>query len=741
MKRTRNFRYLLAGSIALITFIAYLPALRNEFIEWDDRYYIFKNPFIHTFNSSFLKAAFFDFYKSNWHPLTWISHALDYTIWGLNPFGHHLTNIILHVVNTFLVVFFVISLFEVLKESTTKKGIAEFIDTRTMWMTAGVTGLLFGLHPLHVESVAWVSERKDLLCAFFYLLSMMMYTGWVRSISEETGQKNSLSWLSNKHYLFALGLFILALLSKPMAVTLPVVLLLLDWYPFERIRSLKTFRTAVIEKIPFITLSFISSIVTILAQKSGGAVKSAQVVPLLSRPFVAVQSLVMYLWKMIWPMNLVPFYPYPNGISLFSFKYLALLGLVAAITAACIIMVKKQKIWLAAWGYYVVTLVPVIGIVQVGDQSMADRYTYLPSLGPFLLLGLGAAVLYNAATSLEPARWMTKSAVVAVALGVLLSLSYLTERQIRIWKNSFVFWNYVIDAGSARGPVPYINLGLAYEEKGLIDQALERYLIAVRLAPGDVDAHNDLGAAYQKKGLTDQAIEQYWIALTLNPDGLDAHNNIGVAYQKKGLMDQAIEQYQITLSLAPDDGDAHNNLGVAYEKKGLLDQALDHYKFAVKVDPDNTQFRNNLGSAYEKKGMIALAIEQYLVILRSKPESAPAHAKLGSAYLKNGSIDKAIEHYQAAIRLNPADFDSSTNLGVAYQEKGSIDQAVEQYKIALSLRPGSPLVHNNMGTVYGKLGMTDRAIEHFQMAVKGDPANPNFRRNLTMAYERKKSGR
>jgi hypothetical protein len=271
-----------------------------------------------------------------------------------------------------------------------------------------VTGLLFGLHPLHVESVAWVSERKDLLCAMFYLLSIMAYMAYRTHKIYRT-------------YFLTLCFFILALMSKPMAVSLPFVLLILDWYPFKRTTSLETFRTSFIEKLPFIALSIGSSILTILAQKAGGAVVAIEAIPLQARILVAAKSLIAYLWKMILPLNLIPLYPYPQDVSLLSLGFLATVFLVTGITAACVLAARKEKLWMSVWFYYVVTLIPVIGIVQVGSQPMADRYTYLPSLGPFLIAGLITAGLYEKVGTPGKGRALLKMGSIVTASVVLCS--------------------------------------------------------------------------------------------------------------------------------------------------------------------------------------------------------------------------------------------------------------------------------------------------------------------------------
>src|SRR5208283_378804 len=287
--RTPRSKYFVAGFVSLLTFLVYLACLNNEFVMWDDNQYVYENPHLHPLNPAFFRWAFSAFYASNWHPLTWVSHALDYAVWGLNPLGHHLTNNILHAVNTFIVVILVAKLLEAWRSSRQQNPSLHPSREGSYIVIAAVTGLLFGLHPLHVESVAWVSERKDLLCAMFFLLSTLAYTKYA---SKGGGFRNKL-------YILVLFLFALALLSKPMAASLPAVLLILDWYPFNRISSMKSFLSASLEKLPLVAMSLVSSVLTVLAQRAGGAIHTFEAIPLYYRMLLAAHSLLSYLWKMI----------------------------------------------------------------------------------------------------------------------------------------------------------------------------------------------------------------------------------------------------------------------------------------------------------------------------------------------------------------------------------------------------------------------------------------------------------
>lgn len=577
VKTTINVKYYLASLAALATLMLYLPALRNEFVGvWDDNAYIAENVAIRSMNLAFFRWAFFDFHASNWHPLTWISHAVDYALWGPNPMGHHLTNIILHAANTAIVVLLTLKMLEIVKERTIQNTSTIFLTDRTILIVAGVTGLLFGLHPIRVESVAWVAERKDLLCALFFLLSVTMYTSYVRTGCHEAPREELFSRLFNKRYLITLGFFILALLSKPMAVTLPVVLLILDWYPFNRIRSLKTLRTASIEKIPFLALSLASSIITILAQRAGESITSLEFVPLASRVLIASRSLVVYLGKMILPLNLIPLYPYPKDIAMFSLEYLLAISLTMGITAACVALVKKQKFWLSAWGYYVVTLIPVLGIVQVGKQSMADRYTYLPSLGPFLMAGLCVAWIVRKAKNVPKWSILVKSACTAGVLIVLFSMSYITFQQIGIWKNGFVLWNHVIAKGF-ESSTAYNNRGISLDDMGQRDRAIADYEMAITLDPRNYFAYNNRGVLYGRDGLYHISIEYFLKAIALNPRHADSYCNLGLSYFYMNQYNNALENYNKAIELKQDFDMAYLNRGEVFFITGNKELAIKDY--------------------------------------------------------------------------------------------------------------------------------------------------------------------
>ena len=656
VQKTKNFKYYLAGFIAFITFAVYIASLRNGFIaEWDDGEYVLNNPFIRSINLAFLRWAFFDFHSSNWHPLTWISHAIDYAVWGVNPLGHHLTSIIIHAVNTFLVAVLVMRLQEIATGTRPGGPEALVLDERRKLITAGVAALLFGLHPVHVESVAWIAERKDLLCALFFLLSIAGYVEYVTAIDNKSIGQDVRARFVTKEYLITLGFFILALMSKPMAVSLPVVLLILDWYPFRRLRSVKSALTLLVEKLPFIMFSLISSALTILAQRSWGALVGIQMLPLSSRLLIAAQALLMYLWKMAVPRDLVPYYPYPKDISLISLDFLLAIALVIGLTVFCIIVAKRHKLGLAAWGYYVVTLLPVLGIMQVGSQSMADRYTYLPSLAPFLIVAAVTSWGYEKAMNLNRSRSMVMALFLSAGAVVFAGLSLLSIQQMHFWRDGLSLWSYVIEKEPDKASIAYTNLGSAYQKTGQLDKAMENYDKAIALDPNDYLAYTNRGVIFDKMGEFDRALESYGKAVISNPGDYKAYFNRGLLYYKMDRITDAIEDFEMALGLnmldPPTVAWAHNNLGILYGKAGMYDRSIAEFNIAIAIDPNNPITFNNRGFAYASKGQDRKAIEDFSQAIILDPNYASVYFQRGDAYLRAGNKELAISDFQKGCDL------------------------------------------------------------------------------------------
>jgi hypothetical protein len=529
--------------IVLLTFACYAPGLANQFVDWDDGTYVFDNPHIKALNADFFAWAFFRFYSSNWHPFTWLSHGLDWAIWGANPFGHHLGNNLLHAANTGIVILLVLRLIGAAQAKALTLNTESFPNAQGKLFAAVVTGLLFGLHPLHVESVAWVAERKDLLCAFFYLLALLVYSSG--SWYADDTKADLVSHVPGKYFL-CLTLFMFALMSKPMAVTLPVILLLLDWYPFGRLGTLQNRRRAVMAKLPFFIISFGSAVLTILAQKAGSSLSTITSIPVGARLTVAMKSIVIYCGKLLLPLHLVPFYPYPDYKTLFTAPTYASIATVIAISACCFWRVRHERLFAASWIYFLVTLLPVLGIVQVGRQSMADRYAYLPSIAPLLLIGLGAAWLV--------ARWQRSIVFVASAvLAISMLLGSLTVQQLRIWKDSISLWNTVIDNNPAQKiDFAFNNRAIAWNRRGELEKAASDFSKAIAANPKDSAYYNNRGTIYNKLRRTDEALADYYKALELTPREQSTYYNIACIYALRNMEPEACTWLRKSIKLGYD---------------------------------------------------------------------------------------------------------------------------------------------------------------------------------------------
>ena len=665
---------LVATTIFLISMLVYLPSMHNDFIDvWDDGIYIVENHHIRILDLKFLQWAFTSFYAGNWHPVTWISHALDVALWGLDARMHHLTSIVLHAMNTVLVFLLVVGLISRVR----KRDIPEVPHQAGTGILPGfITALFFGLHPIHVESVAWMAERKDLLCAFFVLLSIL---GYLQYTAADSRRRKGVS------FFLALMFFTLAVMSKPMAVTLPVILILLDIYPLKHLGSfsLKGSRLLLVEKIPFFLLSLVSGVLTIIAQHSSGATA-----PLVHHGFMVrfvntVRTLVFYLWKMAFPFELAPFYPFPLHFDPTDAIYIVSFMIVLGITIYCIRMWKKEKhVWLIVWSIYVISLLPVIGIIQVSNQAAADRYTYLPGIAPFLLIGLGfewlwvKGCLVKAPHLLRPLLFICGSLIFGC-------LSYLTVRQIKVWTNGEVLWKYEIGIFPDSVALAYINLGCIYSEKGLLDEAIQLYERALKINPNYLQAFVNLGNEYRKKGDAGRAEEFYQKAIKMNPEYAGARLHIAEVWMNQGLIEKAVLEYEKILDTNPTSAEAHYGLGVACYGKGKLDEAIMHYQKALDLKPGYAEAYYNLGVAYGSSGMPDQALSAYSMALRFGPEKPEIHNNLGSIYGAKGMLDDALREFQKVLELDPENATAFYNLSVVYSMKKQYAMAVQYCDKAL----------------------------------------------------------
>ncbi len=516
------------GLVAAVLAI-YAQTGSHGFVSYDDPGYVATNPAIRNgFTGENLWWAFTTFESYNWHPLTWVSYLVDYEFYGLSPEGYHLTNVALHAANTLLV-------FVILRRLT-----------GDVWPSALVAAL-FGVHPLHVESVAWISERKDVLSTCFWLLTMGAYARYA--------QRRARGW-----YVTTLALFTLGLMAKPMLVTLPFVLLLVDYWPLRRVAppigrdARRVLGRLLAEKVPFLAVAAAASAMTVYAQSAGGAVAALGRFPLGARVMNALVSYVAYLGKMVWPVGLSVRYPHP-GVTMPVWKPLIAGLLLIAVTVAAARWFRSRPYLAVGWFWYLGTLVPVIGVVQVGDQAMADRYTYVPLIGIFIAMAWG---LRDAAVS----RPRLQTTLPWVAAGVLLALTASAWNQTRYWRDSVTLYEHslsVIDGD----PLLHYNLANELREQGRLDDAVRHYEEAIRFDPNYVAAHTNLGPILAQQGRTDQAIAHYVAALRIKPDVAEAHNNLGMLLGEQGKITEAIPHFEEAVRLKPGLEEAKRNLDVA----------------------------------------------------------------------------------------------------------------------------------------------------------------------------------
>lgn len=659
----------LALGLALATVVLYWPAMRGGFVNYDDPDYLTANRHVQAgLTWDGVRWAFTTGHASNWHPLTWLSHMLDWQLFGEQPWGHHFTSVLLHGVNAALV----------------------FLAFRALagalWPSL-VAAILFAAHPLRVESVAWLSERKDVLSTACWLLATLAYAAYARS-ARDGPWKNPWYWLTALW--MALGL-----MSKPMLVTLPFVFLLLDYWPLRRTPWLPSVEGAppprpltalVVEKIPLLALVVASSVITYLVQRAGGAVSPLTGLPIEARLGNAVVSYIRYLGKALWPTDLAVLYPHPGYWPIGVVAGCAVLLL--ALTAGAWWLRRRQPWLVVGWLWYVGTLVPVIGIVQVGIQSMADRYTYVPMLG--LALAVTWAGFHLAARS---EGWRAGLVLVGVLYASFCLV--LTRQQIGYWRDSEALFRRTV-AVTKNNYLAYNNLGFDFSSQGRLEEAREMYERSLAINPNYEEARNNLGYALAKLGRPAEAIPHYEAAIRLKPALAEAHNNLGNALSEVGRADDALAAYRRALELKPDHADAHNNLGIALAMRGEFDAAIEHLETS----------------------------------LRFKPRNASAHGNLGNAYAVQRKFDDAARHYALALELNPRDAQTHNNLGNILAEQGKLVEAVARYERALQLNASNPEAQFNLGIVLLRQGRTAEAIPRFREALRLKPDYTEARRQL-----------
>jgi protein O-mannosyl-transferase len=601
-----------AGLILINVFI-YAAVGRFELVNWDDPTYITDNPTVlRGLNWSTAWWALTTGNSPYWHPVTWLSHLLDVSLFGTDPGPYHVVNLILHVANTLL-------LFELLRRTTLAVGRSAFVAA------------IFAAHPLHVESVAWVTERKDVLSTLFLLLTTLAYARYAKRPAAA-------------RYALVMALFALALMSKPMVVTLPVLLLLLDAWPLAR----SNLRVLIVEKIPLVALAAVTSVATVIIQSRVGAMAGLEALPLSTRLGNAAIGYVAYVEKTIWPWPLAAFYP------LFQLSPLRVAAAIAALVAisygAFRLRGRHPYLWVG-WSWYLVSVTPVIGFLQAGEQGMADRFMYVP------MIGLLIAVAWGAGAVLDRIGASTR-ALPAIAVAVVIACAMAARSQAAHWENSLTLWEHAARVTPA-SYIAHENLGQALRERGRLDEALASYERALALAP----AHSSGYAAV-------------------------INNSIGLVLTRQDRIPEARVRFLAAVQSNPGFAEARSNLANALAAEGQATEAMTHYREAIRLKPDYVEPRVGLGAVLLRAGRAAEAAVQYRDAIALDANLAQAHNGLGGALAMQGDDDSALREYEEALRLNPRLATAHHNLGLLYMKRGDAARARRHLETALSIDPG-----------------------------------------------------
>jgi tetratricopeptide (TPR) repeat protein len=690
---------LLLVLLTLLPAVTFWSVRSDAFITYDDPEYVPNNPVVgQGLTWPGVRWAFTTGTGANWFPLTWLSHMADVSLFGIDPSGHHTTNLLLHVANTLL-------LFLLLRRLTGE-------DWKSAWVAA-----LFAVHPAHVESVAWVAERKDLLSGLFWLATTMAYVSWVRR--RGAGR-----------YALMLAFFAAGLMSKPMLVSLPLTLLLLDTWPLERLgggNSLRSFLRLssegrpglVLEKVPLFLMAAASSVVTFLVQRAGGAVRSLEAFPFPIRLANALVAYVRYLGKLVWPARLAVFYPHP-GASLSAALAAAAALCLLALSAAAFILRRKASYLFTGWFWFLVTMLPVIGLVQVGYQALADRYTYIPFVGLFVAIAWGVPALLL--------RW--RPAPVAMRAAAVLSvfaLAVTAAAQLRYWRNSETLYLRTLEVTKNNSTIEN-NLGDFYNETGRPEKAMPYLSDALRIKPGGPEIENNVGRSLYMMGRYPEAEQHFRRSLSRNPQDPITLNNLARVRFIQGDVQQAVGLYRAAAAAKPDAAEVRMRLGIALFLEGNVSAAREELERASLAEPGNANYRALAQGvpAFEKDPSDPAA-----AVLRQR--LAAAHQEVGGGLQSRGKSIEALAHFRRAVELAPSSPGARIDLGAQLTRTGHLEEGQEEFVTALKIEPGSALAHTDLGYVLYLRGQRDAAIGQYREALRLQPGFPLAQTNLELA--------
>jgi len=664
MKIPRTVYFILIG-LALVTLAVYWQVHSFEFISFDDDIYVYENE--HVKNGITPGNLLWALNPVNaegtyWHPLSWLSHMLDVELFGLNPGGHHLVNLLFHILNVFLLF------------------LAMFLMTGAAWKSAFVAAL-FALHPINVDSVAWIAERKNLLSTTFWMLTMLAYIRYAR--------KPTIA-----RYLIVFLTLALGLLAKPMLVTLPCVLLLLDYWPMGRMRfgqslpigSETKFHSnrlsrLMMEKVPLIVLSLIITGIFAYSLQHNRQLINLTNSPLSLRLENALVSYITYLWKLIWPAKLAVFYPYPKEIPFW--KTLGAAMLLLTISIPMMTRIKTNPYFSIGWFWYLGTLVPAIGLIQGGLMpALADRWAYVPAIGIFIIIAWSGSELFKWAC-------FDRKTLIALGAAIFCVIGILAHRQTGHWRNNQTLFQHAL-AVTSGNHMAHINLGIDYTQNNKLEKALHHFQEAIRIQPDMAEAHYNMGNALFETGRIEEALTSYQHAIQLYPDYAQAHFNLGIGYEKVKRNDEAIPHYLETIRIHPGHAKANYHLALLLSRAGRHGEALAYYLKALEINPEDPNIHYNCANTHNALGKTDQAVAHLRQAIAMEPGHEKALNNIAVILLSRGQAADAIPYFIKAMQINPQYSSVHYNLGIAYFKTGNKSGAIGSFKEALRLNPGAP---------------------------------------------------
>jgi len=658
--RTETIFYILL--VTVITLAAFYPVIKCSFTNLDDDIMVETNIKIRNLSVKNITSFFTSYYWGLYHPFVLLSYSIEYKYFGLNPHAYHITNLILHLFNCLLVYWLI------------------FLITNKTYI-AFIVSILFGIHPLHVESVTWITERKDVLYTLFFLSSIISYIYYCKQkIEYETRNRiETHSVFFNKYYSISLILFLFSLMSKPMSVTFPFLLLLYDYYANNRIT-----KSNLLEKLPFFVIAFIFTMITLSAQSPPGKIKLSHSTTLLDTILNPNFALLFYPIKMIFPFKLSCIYPSPTTIGpVFKLIYYISPAIVIGVAILVYQSLKKTNKILFGILFYFITILPVIQIISVGISVVSDRYTYVPLIGLFYLVGEGFSYITN-----KKNYTVYKNLLICLLVFIILSFSLLTHQRCKVWNNSLSLWNDVLKNYSYAPKVAataYTSRAIVYLNKGDYETAISDCNNAIANDPTNIRAYTNRGIAYGNMGKYDRALEDFNTAIKLDPFYEKNYNNRGIVYARKGDYDTAIIDYTKAIELNPESIDAYYNRGIAYINKKEFDNAITDFNQVLKLDPYSVKAYNKRGNAYLQKGDYETAISDFNHALMIDPKFAESYNNRGNVYFLIKNYDNAISDYTRAIELDPKFVHAYYNRAIVYYTRKEYSKASQDFLIAQKL--------------------------------------------------------